>query len=100
MNVYEEYIRLFCGEKGFEYKCTYAINPINTILIVIVDSVDCIDLLTEYHKNFVLFCLISTSSPHLVFIGPDLRMNKNSDYQNKIEELKFLLGIDVVNDNL
>ena len=41
----------------------------------------------------MLFCLISTSSPHLVFIGPDLRMNKNSDYQNKIEELKFLLGL-------
>ena len=93
---YIEFINLFCGEKGFNYDETYAINQINTILIVINDNVNNVipKIFFKDHKNFVLFCLVSTSSNHQIFIGPDLRMNKDSDYQKKIDELKFLLGID------
>ncbi|MBQ9840742.1 MAG: hypothetical protein IJO78_04040 [Erysipelotrichaceae bacterium] len=98
----EEFARLFFGAEGFEYDCTYAINPINTVFIVILDYITerTINIFAKEHKNFVLFCLISTSSPHQIFIGLDLRMNKDSDYQKKIEELKFLLGIEEVNDYL
>lgn len=94
--VYADIIRLFCGAEGFDYKEPYVINPINTICIVILDNIRWIPeaIFPDIHKNFVLFCLISTSSPHEIFIAPDLRANKDSQYQKKIEELKFLLGID------
>ena len=102
--LYKDYIRLFCGAEGFEYQRTFVINPINTILIVILDDPIGSGMHTYFfpkvHKNYVLFCLISTSSPHQIFIAPDLRVNKDSDYQKKIEELKFLLGINELNDNL
>lgn len=102
--LYKDYIRLFCGAEGFEYRRTYVINPINTILIVILDdpigSAIHSDYFPKVHKNYVLFCLISTSSPHQIFIAPDVRVNKDSDYQKKIEELKFLLGIEEVSDYL
>ncbi len=101
--LYADYIRLFCGANGFEYHRTYAINPINTILILILDDIRYIldsEFFSKIHKNYVLFCLISTSSPHEIFIAPDIRANKDSDYQKKIEELKFLLGIEEVNDYL
>ena len=35
----DEYVRLFCGEEGFEYSCTYAINPITEVIIVPIYSV-------------------------------------------------------------
>ena len=94
--IYKDYIRLFCGSEGFDYNKTSLINPINTILIVIVDDIHMMleSFFPKVHKNYVLFCLISTSSPHEIFIAPDLRINNNSEYQKKIEELKFLLEID------
>ena len=90
---------MFCGAEGFDYKETYVINPINTILIIIVDDIRWIHnaFFPRYHKNYILFCLISTSSPHEIFIAPDLRANKDADYQKKIEELKSLLDIEDVN---
>ena len=98
--MYKDYIRLFCGDPGFDYNAHYVINPINTILIVIVDDIFNLPELffPRHHKNFVLFCLISTSSNHEIFIAPDLRANKDGDYQKKIDELKFLLGIENVNN--
>lgn len=100
--LYKDYIRLFCGEEGFEYERIYSFNTINTILILVVDNIDGIYdvFFPERHKNYILFCLISTSSPHKIFIAPDLRSNKDSQYQKKIEELKFLLGIDETKNNL
>lgn len=100
-DVYNDYIKMFCGDVGFDYEETYAINPINSILIIIVDDVCDIPniLFPKEHKNFILVCLISTSSPHEIFIAPDLRANKDSDYQKKIEELKFLLGIKEIRNN-
>lgn len=94
--LYKDYIKLFCGAEGFEYNRIYSFNTINTILILILDNIDDIPetFFPLRHKNYVLFSLISTSSSHEIFIAPDLRANKDSDYQKKIEELKFLLEID------
>lgn len=94
--LYKDYIRLFCGAEGFEYGQIYSFNTINTILILVVDNIYGINdvYFPERHKNYILFCLISTSSPHEIFIAPDLRANKDAQYQKKIDELKFLLGID------
>ena len=96
VELYNDFVRLFCGAEGFEYNRINSFIPINTILILVLDDV--YDVPEHFfplrHKNFILFCLISTSSPHEIFIAPDLRANKDSDYQKKIDELKFLLGID------
>ena len=58
---YDEFLKLFCGKKGFDYYETDAINPINTILIVIVDAIGLLpDIFAKLHKNFVLFCIVSS----------------------------------------
>ena len=100
-DMYIDYFKLFCGAAGFEYKNTKGVNPINTILIVILDNIRWIPemIFPKVHKNFILFCLISTSSPHEIFIAPDLRLNNNSEYQDKINELKLLLGITKMESN-
>lgn len=91
---YPDIMRLFTGKKGFEWNKTSEMNPINTILIVIVDEAGiAMDFLSKYHQNYVLFCVISTSDPHKIIIGPDIKRIVDLTYEKKIEELKFLLGL-------
>lgn len=91
---YPDIMNLFCGRKGFEWNQTSEMNPINTIVIVIVDEASiALKFATKYHQNYVLFSVISTSDPHKVVIGPDINRIKDLTYEKKIEELKFLLGL-------
>lgn len=91
---YPEYMRLFCGKKGFEWNNTSDMNPINTIVIVIVEDLYfALKILSKYHQNYVLFCVIPIADPHKVIIGPDINRIQDFMYEKKIEELKFLLGL-------
>lgn len=98
--LYKEYIDMFCKKTEYTYLRANAINPIDTILLVIVDDLDYFlsQLLYSQHQNYLLFCVIAKNNPGKLFIGNDLRRNQDKDYVNRIKDLIYLLDIKDVDD--
>jgi len=96
-----EYVKMFCGKKEYDYCSTSLINPINSIVIVVVDELEpfLYNVLFRHHRNYLLFCVIARNNPGKIFIGTDLRLNQDRDYIDRIKDLMYLLDIKGYDDS-
>lgn len=64
---YPDYMRLFCGVKGFEWNKTSDMNPINTILIVVAESFEGVleEILTNDEESVSTFVYTKDRYKHL-----------------------------------
>lgn len=96
-----EFLRMFTNKKGHFYSLNAQWVTVDSIVIIIVDDFDKdLELILNYslQELYVLYCVISLQNPNKMYIAQDNRILKASDFINKFEELKELLGINDVND--
>ena len=98
--IYKEFFDLFCGKQQYSREQEDPSNPINSILLVIVDKMDILleNILIRFHLNSILFCVITLEEPTKLYIGTDLRNTQDDDYRNRIKELVELLDIKDVDE--
>ena len=95
--VYDKFTDMFCGKDGYSDHNQGMNGKVRSIVIVIVDvyGEELIAMLQEFHKPYILFCVIVTSERKKIWIGFDTRRSKEEDgnsYYDKIKELEYLLS--------
>ena len=95
--VYDKFTDMFCGKDGYSKHDRYINGKVQSIVIVIVDGYGkrLMALLREFHKPYVLFCVIDTTNREKIWIGFDTRRSKEEEgnsYYDKIKELEYLLS--------
>ncbi len=95
--VYDKFTDMFCGKDGYSDYNQGMNGKVRSIVIVIVDGYgkELLAMLREFHKPYILFCVIVTSEREKIWIGFDTRRSKEEDgnsYYDKIKELEYLLS--------
>ena len=99
------FINEFCGNKEDKYlsmDISCPPNPINKILIVMINPNEKRHVLhekhnlEEWHESHVLFTVIYENKPDVLYVGPDVRLYSDDSYQYAIEELCKMLNIKYV----